>query len=450
MSSLHALGLGALHIKLCLLAHSQEHIKIHFGNHGTHFLVQSVSLGAEFQHIAQNGNAAVHLHVTDGLQSHLGRRRVCIVAVRHNLEAVGILDFHAHVGRMEVGKSLGDIGLGHSVLQANGDSSESVIEIMNARHVQRELGAFHKEGCAVVFVPFELFGLDNAALHAKGHHLIAGIAAALAKARVIGVHNEHAVLLEACDNRSLFGEYAVQILEAFQVRSADVGNHGHIGLDCERKRTDFIRAACAHFDNCRFVAVLQLEQRHGHTDVVIEVACGGVGVILLRKNGLHHFLGGGLAVAARNGNLLHLEILLIALGELEERFRRIVDGRIHLEVFNAFGISVHDTHQCSIFFHLCNKLVGVKSGTLDRPKDHTLGGFARIHAKIHLTVLGTAINPYRVGFEDFQEFLDFQVQLIHFPLPSPLLRGHQNGVWSYPQSGSLRGPCPQSRASRHP
>ena len=91
--------------------------------------MQGVGLGAEFQHIAQNGNAAVHLHIADGLQSHLGRRGVCIVAVRHNLEAVGILDFHTHVGRTEVGKSLGDVGLGHSVLQANGDCSKSVIPI---------------------------------------------------------------------------------------------------------------------------------------------------------------------------------------------------------------------------------------------------------------------------------------------------------------------------------
>ena len=96
------------------------------------------------------------------------------------------------------------------------------------------------------------------------------------------------------------------------MRGANVCNHGDIGFSGKRKRTDFIRTTRAHFDDGGFVAVLELEQRHGHADVVIEVTCGRMRIVLHRKHRLHHFLGGRLSVASRDGDLLHLEVFLVA------------------------------------------------------------------------------------------------------------------------------------------
>ena len=144
--------------------------------------------------------------------------------------------------------------------------------------------------------------------------------------------------------------------------------------------------------------------------MVIEVPLRGMGVELHRKNGLRHFLRGRLAVATGDGDLLQLEKSLIALGQFQESLRRIIDRSVHLEIRIDSSL-VYNAHQSSILFHLRNKLVGVKTHALDRPKDNTLGTFARIHAKIHLAFQGAGRNTDSFGFQNLEHFSNSQIKL---------------------------------------
>ncbi len=69
---------------------------------------------------------------------------------------------------------------------------------------------------------------------------------------------------------------------------------------------DFAGMVHAHFQHCVAMRRVHAQQHERQTDVVIEIAFGGEnGVIQTRfgaQNLRRHFLDGGLAVAAGNGN----------------------------------------------------------------------------------------------------------------------------------------------------
>ena len=176
--------------------------------------------------------------------------------------------------------------------------------------------------------------------------------------------------------------------------------------------------------------MLQLEKRHRDTDMVIEVPLCRMGIELHRKHSLRHFLCSGLAITSGNGDLLQLEKSLIALGKLQEGFRRIIDWSVHLEIRIDSSL-VYNAHQSSILFHLRYKLVGVKASTLNRPKDNALSTFTRIHAEIHLALQGTGRNADSLGFQNLKHFSNCQIKLQHQSSPSPQFRDRQNDVWSY-------------------
>ena len=189
----------------------------------------------------------------------------------------------------------------------------------------------------------------------------------------IGIHDQGAVRLEAILDGNFFAEHAVQIAKAFQVRSADVRNHGDIGFCGQRKRADFIGTARAHFHDGSLMAVLQLEQRHRHANMVVEVTLRRMGLVFHGEHGLRHLLGGRLAVASGNGDLLHLEEPLVALGELEQRLGGIFHRGIHLDGIAFYGFLVHNAHQRTILFHLRDKLVRIETRSLYRPEHYALG-----------------------------------------------------------------------------
>ena len=110
--------------------------------------------------------------------------------------------------------------------------------------------------------------------------------------------------------------------------------------------------------------------------MVVEVTLRSMGAELHGKDSLRHFLRGGLAVASGNRDLLQLEAALICLGELEQRFRSIVYGRIHGKSVLFNGFLIYNAHQRTILFHLVDKLVGVKLHALYRPEHHALGLFS--------------------------------------------------------------------------
>ena len=256
---------------------------------------------------------------------------------------------------------------------------------MDARNVQLELCPANVKAGAGILVPRELFGLNHAAAHTEGHDLVILGAAHLAEVFVIGVHDQGAALLESVSNRNLFLEHTVQIAKAFQMARSHVGNHGHVGFRCKRKRANFVRAARAHLDDSSLVAAFELEQRHRDSDMVVVVALRGVRIVACRKDGLHHFLGRRLAIAASDADLLNLEATLITLGQLKQGLGSIVYRGIHFERTLLHGILINNAHQCTVLLHLVNKLVGVKTDTLDWPKNHALRRFSRIHAKVHLS-----------------------------------------------------------------
>src|SRR5699024_6867153 len=89
---------------------------------------------------------------------------------------------------------------------------------------------------------------------------------------------------------------AVQAAEAFQVGAGDVGDQRHPGFDQGYGPGDFTGRVGAQFDHRAPVPGPQAQQGERHTDVVVQVAPGGQGVVTEQRG--DHLLDGGFAGVA--------------------------------------------------------------------------------------------------------------------------------------------------------
>ena len=115
------------------------------------------------------------------------------------------------------------------------------------------------------------------------------------------------------------------------------------------------------------------------------------------------------------------EAVSLPLRGLKSCLGGIVHRRVGLEGFvlgRVFfhGCLVYNAHERPFLFHLVYKLVGIKTDTLDRPKDNSLGAFPGIHAEIHLAFQNLGSNSHRFRFQNLQHFTYCQIQLQHFSI----------------------------------
>jgi hypothetical protein len=91
---------------------------------------------------------------------------------------------------------------------------------------------------------------------------------------------------------------ALERTEAFQMFGAGIGDQADAGARDLHQLFDVAATVGAHLDHRAAVAVVQAQQRHGHTEVIVEIAARGQTRPALRQDGGQHLLDRGLAVAA--------------------------------------------------------------------------------------------------------------------------------------------------------
>ena len=90
--------------------------------------------------------------------------------------------------------------------------------------------------------------------------------------------------------------------EALQVGTPHVGDESAGGLGSLYQRLDVARVRGSHLHDGDVVLVAQAEQGLGHAHVVVEVALRRHHVVALGEDGTDEFLGGRLAVGARDAD----------------------------------------------------------------------------------------------------------------------------------------------------
>ncbi len=78
-------------------------------------------------------------------------------------------------------------------------------------------------------------------------------------------------------------DHAVNSSEAFQMRSAKIGNIAQVGFGNVAQGVNFALVVGAHFNDGQFMGGLQLQERKRNTQMVVEVALCGVKVEFLAE-----------------------------------------------------------------------------------------------------------------------------------------------------------------------
>ena len=110
-------------------------------------------------------------------------------------------------------------------------------------------------------------------VHAEGDDAARrGDAAPVAGVGIVGVDDGGGVRLEAGHHLALALRDAVQIAEAFQMLGAGVGDQAHGGPREAHQFRHIADAVRAHLDHGAAMRGLEAHQRHGHADVIVQIA----------------------------------------------------------------------------------------------------------------------------------------------------------------------------------
>ena len=111
-------------------------------------------------------------------------------------------------------------------------------------------------------------------------------------------------------------QHAVAVAEVLKVTAADDRQHTDGGLRHLGETRHLAKAGNTHFDHGGFGVLGHAQQRQRHAQLVVEVALGFVGLVFLRKHRIEHFLGGGLAHAARYAHYGNIEFFAVRPADL--------------------------------------------------------------------------------------------------------------------------------------
>ena len=122
-----------------------------------------------------------------------------------------------------------------------------------------------------------------------------------AQVLVVGVQKDEAagLVAQVVVEFTLGAHHALKRAEAFEVSHAHVGDEAALGLHEVGEQGNFARVVSTRLNHRHLVVRAQLQQRFGHTNVVVEVALRAQQVELAGQHGRGEFLGGRLAVGAR-------------------------------------------------------------------------------------------------------------------------------------------------------
>ena len=155
--------------------------------------------------------------------------------------------------------------------------------------------------------------------------------------------------------------------KSFEVGAAHVGDKAEVGVGDAAERLNFARMVGTHLNDGNLCVGGDGKEREGHSEVVVEVAGGGVGAVAFGQYGVDKLLGGGLAVGARDAYHGDGELVAVVRGQL-------LQGQQHVLHHHAAGIVIvlgigRDAEGCALFQRLRDESIAVEGLALEGEKD---------------------------------------------------------------------------------
>jgi len=154
---------------------------------------------------------------------------------------------------------------------------------------------------------------------AEAHHPRHGSAAPQRGVGIVGVDDGDAADRQPGDHLPFRTRRALQRTETFQVFRAGVGDQADPGPRHLHQLLHVAAPVGTHLDHRAQVAVVQPQQRHRHTQVIVQVAAGGQARPALRQDRGDHLFHRGLAIAAGHSDHRSLELRACGARRIGER-----------------------------------------------------------------------------------------------------------------------------------
>ena len=252
----------------------------------------------QFAHVAQYQHLTGCFHIREVLEGSHHTRRIGIVGIDHQT-VVGCLDKHrAVVGGHVVLQSLTNLFAVNIEIDAYGNGSQQVVDIVGANEVGLHFVPFLRGTCLLEVgqrtAPAELqervatdYLTRNAAVLLVGINTIGRtphiVGQHVAELVAVGIEEHQTVLLRTQEviEFALGLHHPFERAEALQMGTTHVGDESAGGLGSLGQRLDVARMRGTHLDDGYLVLRTQTEQRLGHAYIVVEVALGSQHIVLL-------------------------------------------------------------------------------------------------------------------------------------------------------------------------
>ncbi len=159
--------------------------------------------------------------------------------------------------------------------------------------------------------------------------------------------------------------------EAFEVGAAHIGDKAEVGVGDATEVGYLARMAGPHLYDGNLCVGGDGKEREGHTEVVVEVAGGGVGAVAFGQDGVDKLLGGGFAVGASDAYERDGELAAVACGQL-------LQGGKHVGHHNAaivhLVLRVADDAQCGALLQCLGREDVAVEGLPTEGKENAAGG----------------------------------------------------------------------------
>ena len=229
-------------------------------------------------------------------------------------------------------------------------------------------------------VVFEVLGQRDAVIlrgqpvafggHVRQHLVLAGYEGAAA------------VRGQVVEQLALAAAHPLRAAEAFEVRTADVGQDAVVGLGDRGQQGDFAASAGSHLDHAEPCVAGHGEQRERHADVVVEVTARGVDLEAFGQHAAHQLLGRGLAVAARYGEYRDRQPAAVFACQLLQCPERVADQH-HTVVGDGCRV-VHDGIGRAFFQRLRREAVAVERRAAQGEEDGISPDVARVGGDVRV------------------------------------------------------------------
>ena len=329
---------------------------------------------AQFQHIAQQSEAALAGVLFEHRQRSLHAVGVGVVAVLDDVHAACVDHLLAHTGLLEIGQTRDD-ALGREAQTGGGGvSSQRVRHVVTAHGrdghcIAACIFITEGEGHAVALLP-DIEGADVGVLvaEAEPHGPDMGGQSGFAQEGVVAVEHEGRTLGKAGADLQLRLADVLLTAQIADVGHADAGDDAHIGAGALCQTLDLTGVAHAHLHDSVLRIPADAEHGAGQAQLIVLVALGLDCIAKARDGGVGHLLGGGLAHTA--GDAHHLRVELAAVVRAHDHHGVVAVGADNRPFSrDALHRMVEDDIGRALFQRLGREIVAVEALTGESHKD---------------------------------------------------------------------------------